>query len=265
MKSWVPSRTVRYRRPAGTRWWHRTDPRARLLFTLVLSGAVLAADSRRDLILCATTIALLHLSSRTGPAAAWAALRPFRFLLLFTAALQLVFTGGASVSAAGLPLRVAGAAAAGLTLLRLGGLILASSHLMLTTSPLDLSRCLGWAIGPGKALGLPVRDVEMVMAIGAQFLPVLLDESRTTRAALESRGISLRHPRPRFRARALLAWLLALLGGMGERSARLAVAMEAKGFCLRDRTRRRFPPWNPASTLLLAAGAALIATDLFLA
>ena len=53
------------------------------------------------------------------------------------------------------------------------------------------------------ALGIPVRDVTLVMALGFQFFPVLLDEGQQVRSALESRGVSLRHPRARLRARAL--------------------------------------------------------------
>ena len=77
------------------------------------------------------------------------------------------------------------------------------------------------------------------------------------RAALESRGISTRHPRLRLRARALLFWTLAVLFGMVDRSARLAAALEARGFALPRRHAPRFPAWRVESTLLLAASVAL--------
>jgi len=95
------------------------------------------------------------------------------------------------------------------------------------------------------------------MALGFHFFPVLLDESRQVRAALESRGISTRHPRPRLRARALLFWTLAVLFGMVDRSARLAAALEARGFALPRRRGHRFAPWGAGSTLLVAASLAL--------
>ena len=79
------------------------------------------------------------------------------------------------------------------------------------------------------------------------------------RAALESRGVSVRHRSLRLRSRALLVWTLAVLFGMVERSARLAAALEARGFALPRAPRHRFPPWRAESTALVAASMALAA------
>jgi energy-coupling factor transporter transmembrane protein EcfT len=143
-------------------------------------------------------------------------------------------------------------------------LIAASAHLVRTTSPLELARGIGWALAPSARVGVPVDEVTLVMALGFHFFPVLLDESRQVRAALESRGISMRHPRLALRARALLFWTLAVLFGMVDRSTRLAAALAARGFALPRRRAHRFPPWRPESTVLVAASLALLATVLVL-
>jgi energy-coupling factor transporter transmembrane protein EcfT len=104
-----------------------------------------------------------------------------------------------------------------------------------------------------------VREVTLVTALGFHFFPVLLDESRQVRAALESRGVSLRHRSLRLRGRALLFWTLAVLFGMVERSARLAAALESRGFALPRAPRHRFAPWRAESTLCVAASVALAA------
>jgi energy-coupling factor transport system permease protein len=197
---------------------------------------------------------MLYLASRTGPAAAAAALRPFRFLLVFTLVIQGGFTGGTPLLPGILPgvITREGCAAAAFALLRLGGVIAASAHLVRTTSPLELARSLGWAIAPAGRAGLPVREATLVMALAFHFFPVLLDESRQVRMALESRGISLRHPRLRLRARALLYWTLAVLFGMVDRSTRLASALESRGFSLPRRRGHRFPPWRVESTFLVS-------------
>jgi energy-coupling factor transport system permease protein len=199
-------------------------------------------------------VAALHLASGTGAAAAVAALRPFRFLLVFTLVVQAGFTGGTPLLPGMLPAALTreGCSAAAFALLRLAGVIAASAHLVRTTSPLELARSLGWAIAPAGRAGLPVREATLVMALGFHFFPVLLDESRQVRMALESRGISLRHPRPRLRARALLVWTLAVLFGMVDRSTRLAAALESRGFSLPRRHGHRFPTWRVESTLLVS-------------
>ena len=235
--------------------WLRCDPRARLLATLVASTVVLAASSWGQICCGLGAVAALHLASGTGTGAAISSLRPFRFLLLFTLVVQAGFTGGTPLLPGKLPgaITLEGSEAAALALLRLAGVIAASAHLVRTTSPLELARSLGWALAPTARVGIPVREVTLVMALGFHFFPVLLDESRQVRAALESRGISMRHPRLRLRARAVLFWTLAVLFGMVDRSARLAAALEARGFALPRRQAHRFPAWQVESTLLVAA------------
>ena len=247
--------------------WARCDPRARLLATMAGSVAVLAADSWPALFVGLASVAVLHAASGTGPRTALAALRPFRFLLLFTLVAQALFTGGSPALPGILPdaLTAEGLMSAGHALLRLAGVIVVSAHLVSTTSPLELARSVGWAIAPAARFGVPVREITLVMALGFHFFPVLLDESRQVRAALESRGVSLRHPVLRLRARALLSWTLAVLFGMVDRSSRLASALESRGFGLPRALRHRFAPWRGVSSAVVAGSAALLLFVVWLA
>jgi len=221
---------------------------------------MLAASSWGQIGFGLAVIASLHLASGAGPGAVSRSLRPFRVLLLFTLFVQAVFTVGEPLLPGFLPDAVTreGCNAAALALLRLAGVIAASAHLVGTTSPLELARSLGWVLTPTARVGVPVREVTLVMAIGFHFFPVLLDESRQVRAALESRGISLRHPRLGLRARALLFWTLAVLFGMVDRSTRLATALESRGFALPRRHAHRFPAWRIESTILVVASFVLV-------
>lgn len=253
--------------PPGDGPWLRCDPRARLAATLAVSGAVLAGSSPAQLALGLAAVVALHLSSRSGPGAAVRSLRPFRFLLLFTATVAVLLRGGTAVLPGVLPeaITVEGCTAAALALARLAGVIAASAHLVRTTSPLELARGIGWALAPAARVGIRVDEVTLVLALGFHFFPVLLDESHQVRAALESRGISMRHPRLALRARALLFWTLAVLFGMVDRSTRLASALAARGFALPRRRAHRFPRWRPESTVLVAASLSVAALAILLA
>lgn len=249
----------------GTTFWHRCDPRARLLAACLVSGAALAADGAGEVALAAAAAVGMTVAAGFGPRRALAALRPLRLLLVFTFAVHALFGAGPWLVAAGpFTIGAAGTAAGALAAVRLALVILVSAALVATTPPFDLARALSWVFSPLGRVGVPVRDAELVLALGFRFVPQLQEESRQVRAALESRGISARHPRVRLRLRALHVWLAAVLLGMLERSVRLATALEVKGFGLPGRGRRRFEPWGAESTLL-ALGAAAAAAALLLA
>jgi energy-coupling factor transport system permease protein len=248
---------------AGSSPWHRIDPRVRLLASLVLSALALASRSAPEFSLVCLFLLGLYGWSSTTAQTAWRGFRPFLVLLAFTAVLQLFFTPGTPLLLLGKAVphvSYEGASLSLAILLRLAAVILVSTHLVSTTSPLDLARSLGWFVSPFRKIGLPVADLVLVLNLGFQFFPIILEESRSLRLSLESRGISFRNPRLQLRFRALTAWILAVLTAVLERSQRLAVALEAKNFGKGARLRLRFPTWAAASTAALfitAAAAAL--------
>lgn len=227
------------------------DPRVRLLVTMVLSCIALASRTGQEIILLFLFVAAVFSLSRTGPGTAWSGFRPFFYLLLFTVLLQLFLTPGRPIPWLPAPIPTVtyeGFLLALIVLSRLSAVILLSTHLVTTTSPLELSRSLGWSLGPGRRIGLPVDDLVLMLNLGFQFFPILLEESYNLRLALESRGISLRHHRFSYRLQALSAWVLALLTAAMERARRLALALEAKNYGQVGGLRLRFPAWRREST-----------------
>lgn len=246
---------------SGASGWHRTDPRIRLLASLVLSVLALSSRSCGEFVLIYLVLVLLYRFSGTGPGTALRGLRPFFVLIAFTAALQLFLSPGTPLPFSPPPplsLTREGLLLTAVIVSRLVAVILVSANLIATTSPLELSRSLGWTLLPFRRLGLPVADFMLVINLGFQFFPLLLEESQGLRLALESRGISLRHPRVAMRLRALGAWILAILSSVLERSHRQATALEVKNFGGVRSLRLRFPPWSTESRNLLLAFPALV-------
>jgi energy-coupling factor transport system permease protein len=239
---------------AGSSPWHRVDPRVRLLFSLLLSGLALASSSLPEFIFVFLLTVALYCTSSTPWDTAWRGFRPFLVLLAFTVVLQLFFTPGGPVVLGGKALPAVSLEGVRLSFLvfsRLAAVILVSAHLVGTTSPLELSRSLGWAFSPLARTGLPVGDFVLVLNLGFQFFPIILEESRSLRLALESRGITFHHRALSFRFRALAAWMIAILFSTVERSQRLATALEVKNFAQGSSLRLRFSAWTPLSSAAL--------------
>ncbi len=251
----------------GNSGWHRADPRVRLLLSLAFSVLALASRSWGEFAFLYLLLALLYRFSGAGLATARHGLRPFFLLIVFTAVLQLFFSPGTPLPfLAGSPFRVTreGLLLALVIVARLVAVILVSANLIATTSPLQLSRSLGWFMLPFRRLGLPVADFMLVVNLGFQFFPLLLEESQALRLALESRGISLRHRRMVLRLRALGAWVLAILSSVLERSHRQATALEVKNFGASPHPRLRFPAWSEESRNLLLTAPLLVLVWLLL-
>lgn len=236
--------------------WQRVDPRVRLIVVAVFSTLALASTEWRHFLCVYVVICSVYLLSRTGPAAAWKGFRPFFLLIALTALLQLILSGGTPL-VEGMPVFSSitreGVRSALLVISRLAAVIILSTHLVLTTSPHELSRSLGWAFSPLTRFGAPVADLMLILNMAFQFFPLLSEETRNVRMGLESRGISPRHPRIGHRLKATAAWVLAVLTAVLERSHRTAAALQIKEGG-RDRSLRlRFDPWNVVSSLVLAA------------
>lgn len=247
----------------GSTPWHRTDPRVRLFFSILLSGLAIASSDWGRILLLLSAVLCVYCLSRTGLRTAWSGFRPFLFLLTFTAVLHLFFTPGRPLTDPGVLHLTAtweGLKLSAIILIRLSLAILVSAHLIATCSPQELSRSLGWSLAPAGRLGLPVADITLILNLGFQFFPVLLEESHNLRLALESRGISFRHRRLIFRLRALTSWILSLLTGVMERSFRLSTALELKQFNRQRRVPQRFPEWRVESSMALMISAVLVMT-----
>lgn len=247
--------------------WILVDPRIRVLVVVASSALALGSSSLPAFVVIYIAAIASYLLSGTGPGTAWRGFRPFAFLIILTAGLQIFFAEGVPL-VTGVPVvsRITGAglAAALLVLSRLSAVILFSTLLVATTTPYEISRSLAWILSPLARLGAPVGDYMLIMNMAFQFFPTLAEETGNVRMGLESRGISLRHERTVLRFRATAAWMLAVLTSVLERSHRTAAALQVKGGGRGPELRLRFPPWSKASSGAVALVGLVIAAWLCL-
>ena len=71
---------------------------------------------------------------------------------------------------------------------RLVLLIVGSSVLTLTTTPIQLTDGIEYILRPLKRIGVPAHEIAMMMTIALRFIPTLLDETDKIIKAQQARG-----------------------------------------------------------------------------
>ncbi|MDR1773290.1 MAG: energy-coupling factor transporter transmembrane protein EcfT [Clostridioides sp.] len=156
-------------------------------------------------------------------------LKPLKWILLFTFLVNLFFyTGDVIWSYGFLKITQQGFEQAIFMAIRLVLLVVGTSLLTLTTSPIELTDGIERLLKPFNKLGLPVHELAMMMTIALRFIPTLLDETDKIMKAQMSRGADFESKNLISRAKNLVPLLIPLFVSAFRRADELAMAMEAR-------------------------------------
>lgn len=208
---------------------HRLDPRTKLLTSLLVMGALFAGEGARASLVALGFTVLAATLSGLPPSYLLRSVLPFKWLIIITVLLNIIFTGGHIILDA--PLPYGGISAEGLESgilygVRLGILVLLASLLTLTTEPVVLVDGVEKIIRPLERFGLHPHDIALAMVITIRFIPVLLDEAVKIRKSHAARGLRPSGFRANLRSASLL--LIPLFISSVRRAEELAVAMESR-------------------------------------
>ncbi len=149
--------------------------------------------------------------------------------------------------------------------LRIVLLVVGTSLLTLTTSPVRLADGLERLMRPLEAVRFPAGEVAMMLTVALRFIPTTAEEAEKVIVAQVARGARFDRGGPVARARAYVPVLVPLFVGLFRRADELATAMEAR--CYRGgegRTRMRESVIGPGDWgALLVAGSLMIAVGVF--
>lgn len=162
-------------------------------------------------------------------------------IIILTVALNIFMTPGEKVlwSYKSINITAEGLYIAGIMALRLIFLIIGSSVLTLTTSPIQLTDGLEKLLNPFKNR-IPAHEIAMMMTIALRFIPILLEETDKIMKAQMARGADFESGGIIKRAKSLIPLLVPLFISAFRRADELAMAMEAR--CYRggeNRTRMK--------------------------
>ena len=209
---------------------HRLDPRTKILSLIVLIVAVFLAGSMiTNLITIAFTLVILLLS-KVPVKMYFKSLKPIWFVIIFTALLNMFLTQGEMVYIYGFKtyIKYEGIFLAIKMALRLILLILISSVLTYTTSPIALTDGIESLLKPFSKIGFPSHELAMMMSIAIRFIPTLIEETEKILKAQKARGSDIDSGSLFKKIKALVPMLIPLFISAFRRADDLAVAMEAR-------------------------------------
>jgi energy-coupling factor transport system permease protein len=113
-------------------------------------------------------------------------------------------------------------------LLRIVFLVISSSFLTYTTSPIEMTAGLESIMLPLKKLNFPAHEIAMMMSIALRFIPTLIEETDKIMSAQKARGANLSEGGIIKRSKALIPILIPLFISAFRRADDLAIAMESR-------------------------------------
>jgi energy-coupling factor transport system permease protein len=245
---------------------HRLDPRTKIVGTVVLAVLIFVIRGFAGLAAFAALLALIIFASRIPAGYVLRGLRPLFWLLAATVVLQIMFgqPGGHVVFRRGpIVLTRENLTLAAFYGLRLALLIVATSLMTFTTSPVELTDGLERLLRPFRRLGVPAHELALMMTIAIRFVPTLAEETDKIMKAQMARGADFTRGSIAQRARALIPLLVPLFVGAFRRAESLALAMEARGYRGGDQRTRMtelvLRPGDYAALAALAVIAVLVA------
>ena len=209
---------------------HRLDPRVKLILTVVFIVAVFLVHTIWGYALIFGFVYLVARLARIPFRMLLKGLRPLRMILVFTFVLNLFFTEGSHVLLEFWRTRITLEALkqAVFYSLRLVFLVIGTSVLTLTTSPVSLSDALEILLSPLKKIRFPAHELAMMMTIALRFIPTLLDETDKIMKAQMARGADFESGNLISRAKAMIPLLVPLFVSAFRRAGDLAMAMESR-------------------------------------
>jgi energy-coupling factor transport system permease protein len=233
---------------------HRSHPRSKLITVFLFVCIIFLANNLFTYALIGIYTFLMLGLSRIPIRFLYAGLKPVLWLVLFTLLLQVFFTKEGSLLFELGPIKIyeEGVRQGIFISMRFFFLILMTSLLTLTTTPIEITDGLETLLHPLKKVRFPVHEMALMMSISLRFIPTLMQETDKIMKAQIARGVEFSSGPIKERIKAVIPLLIPLFVSSFKRAEELAIAMEARGYRGGEgRTKYRLLSWNLSDTLQL--------------
>ncbi len=209
---------------------HRLDPRMKIILTGIFIVLLFMAQS-----ILALSVGIIYMLGAflisTIPLRLMAkSIKPIIPIIIFTAVLNLFFinTGDMLLHIWIIKITTGGVKTSIFMVVRIVCLIIGTSLLTYTTSPIALTDAIERLLSPLKRIKVPVHELSMMMTIALRFIPTLIEETDKIMSAQKARGADMETGSLIQRAKALVPILIPLFVSAFRRAEELAMAMECR-------------------------------------
>lgn len=208
---------------------HKYDPRLKIITMILFIVTLFFIKSMYMYIPVVLYLVLVISVAKLPIRMVFKGLRPLRWIILITFIVNLMFTPGEeifriwkiSITDTGLNIAL-------LMGIRLILLVLGTSILTYTTSPIELTDGIEALLNPLRKIGVPSHEIAMMMTIALRFIPTLIEETDKIIKAQMARGADFESGNLMRRAKNLVPLLVPLFINSFRRAEELATAMEAR-------------------------------------
>ncbi len=251
----------------GNSFVHRLDPRTKLLLMLLYIVMIFLVKEMWLFAIAAAFVLTVTLLSKIPFSYVLRSLKPIRLIVIFMFILNVltITTGDVIAEFWIIKLTWGGIEQGVFITIRLVLLIMGTSLLTLTTTPIALTDALEKLLSPLKKLKFPAHELAMMMTIALRFIPTLIEEADKIMKAQMARGADFESGNLIRRAKNMVPILIPLFIGAFRRADELAMAMESRCYHGGDgRTRMRvlklgaIDAYAAAVTIILTAAIVVV-------
>ncbi len=217
----------------GNSFIHKMDARVKILLSLFYIVILFLISSPLAYGMVFLFTAFLVMISKVPVRYILKGIKPMLFILVFTGLINLFMTteGNLLWTCPGVPfLKItdSGLKVAVTMVIRLVLLVVVTSLLTLTTSPLMLTDGIEKLLKPFAIIKVPAHEIAMMMTIAIRFIPTLSEETEKIIKAQTARGADFESGNILKRAKAMIPLLVPLFISAFRRADDLAVAMDSR-------------------------------------
>lgn len=213
---------------------HKLDARIKLILTILYVVVLFMIDNLISYIIFTAFTLFLVMLSKIPLKFILKGLKPMLFILAFTVILNVFMIPGTPVFSLNvfgwftLNITYEGIVSAFLMSLRLLYLVVGTSLLTLTTTPLMLTDGIEMLLKPLNKIKVPSHEIAMMMTIAIRFIPTLAEETDKIIKAQTARGADFESGNLIKRAKAMIPLLVPLFVSAFRRADDLATAMDSR-------------------------------------